>query len=367
MKFIICGGGTGGHVSPAIAIYDALKEQCRDAEFLFVGRDGGAENQAYKATGERLVTLHVSGLSRKSLKKAARGLLSAIRARKAAKALIKAEKPDMIMGTGGYVCWPILSVGAKMGKSTVIHESNALPGLATRMLCRHVDLVLLNYAEASEHLPRKNNIHVVGNPLRKEFKKIDKRLARRKLGVRDNDVMILSFGGSLGSQKINEAVIDLMRCYSSKKSNIKHLHAMGATSYKEIAQQTLSDLNNKNGCKIVPYIEDMATAMSAADIVISRCGAMSLSEICAVGVAAILVPSPNVADNHQLKNAKHLERAGAATIIEEDSLSLRSLMNEVHNLTESLERRTSLATKAAELGKINTANLITEKVLSLIK
>ena len=142
---------------------------------------------------------------------------------------------------------------------------------------------------------------------------------------------------------------------------------MGATSYKEIAQQTLSDLNNKNGCKIVPYIEDMATAMSAADIVISRCGAMSLSEICAVGVAAILVPSPNVADNHQLKNAKHLERAGAATIIEEDSLSLRSLMNEVHSLTDSLERRTSLATKAAELGKTNTANLITEKVLSLIK
>ena len=366
MKFIICGGGTGGHVSPAIAIYDALKEQYHDATFLFVGRDAGAENRAYRATGERMVTLSVSGISRQNIKKAVQGAISAIRAQRAAKALIKAENPDVIIGTGGYVCWPVLNAGAKMGIPTVIHESNALPGLATRILCRQVDLVLLNYAEASEHLSRKDNIHVVGNPLRKEFKKIDKRLARRKLGVRDNDVMILSFGGSLGSQKLNEAVVDLMRSYSSKKSNIKHLHATGATGYKEIAQ-TVSDLNNKHGCKIVPYIEDMATAMSAADIIISRCGAMSLSEICAVGVAAILIPSPNVADNHQLKNAKHLERAGAATIIEEDSLSLHSLIKEVRSLAEVPEHRISLAAKAAELGQNNTAKLITEKILSLTK
>ena len=366
MKFIICGGGTGGHVSPAIAIYDALKEECRDAEFLFVGRDGGAENQAYKATGERLVTLSVSGISRKSLKKAARGLFSAIMARKTVRALIKAEKPDVIIGTGGYVCWPILSVGAKMGIPTVIHESNALPGLATRMLCRHVDLVLLNYAEASEHLSKKDGIHVVGNPLRKEFKKIDKCLARRRLGVRDNDVMILSFGGSLGAKKLNEAIIDLMRSYSSKKSNIKHLHATGAAGYKEIAQ-TISDLNNQNGCKIVPYIEDMATAMSAADIVISRCGAMTLSEICAVGVSAILIPSPNVADNHQLKNAKHLENLGAALIIEEGNLSFHSLMENLRSIIETPERRTILATNAAKLGQTDTSKLITEKILSLIK
>ena len=367
MKFIICGGGTGGHVSPAIAIYDALKEQCPNAEFLFVGRDGGAENHAYRATGERLVTLSISGISRKSLKKAAKGVLSAVKSQKVAKSLIKTENPDVIIGTGGYVCWPIISVGAKMGIPTIIHESNALPGLTTRMLCHRVDLVLLNCAEAAEHLPSKNNIHVVGNPLRKEFQKIDKRLARRRLGVRDNDIMILSFGGSLGAQKLNEVVINLMRYYSSRKSNVKHLHATGAENYKEIAQQTLTELSDKNGCKIVPYIEDMATAMSAADVVISRCGAMTLSEICAVGVAAVLIPSPNVADNHQFKNAKHLERAGAAIIIDENSLSLQSLMNEVRDLVDSTERRISLATEAANLGKNNALDLITKKVLSLTK
>ena len=367
MKFIICGGGTGGHVSPAIAIYEALKEECKDSEFLFVGRDNGAENHAYKATGERLETLSVSGINRKSVTKAAKSVLSAFRARRAAKKLIKNENPDIIIGTGGYVCWPILNAGAKMGIPTVIHESNALPGLTTQILCRQIDLVLLNYAEAAEQLSRKDNIHVVGNPLRKEFQKIDKRLARRKLGVRDQDVMILSFGGSLGAQKLNEAVIDLMRCYSSKKSNIKHLHAMGAGNYKELAEQTLSNINNKNGCKVVPYIDDMATAMSAADIVISRCGAMTLSEICAVGTAPILIPSPNVADNHQLKNAKHLENLGAAVIIEERNLSLRSLMDEVRELVENPERRIKLATQASKLGEKDTSMLICTKILSLAK
>lgn len=367
MKFIICGGGTGGHVSPAIAIYEALKEQCNDSEFLFVGRDNGLENHAYKATGERLKTLSVSGINRQSIIKAAKGVFSALQSRRAAKALIKVEKPDIIIGTGGYVAWPMLSAGAKLKIKTVIHESNALPGLTTRIVSRYVDTVLLNYAEAANHLPRQNNICIVGNPLRKEFQKINKRLARRQMGVRDNDIMILSFGGSLGAPKLNEPILDLMRCYSSKKANVKHLHAMGTTNYKELKQQTILDLNNKNGCKIVPYIEDMANAMSAADIVISRCGAMTLSEICAVGVASILIPSPNVADNHQLKNAKHLESLGAAIIIEEKSLSLRSLMDAVRDLTESSERRINLANRASELGKSNASNRITEEILSLIK
>ena len=327
MKFIICGGGSGGHVTPAIAIYEALKERCNNAEFLFVGRDGGNENRDYEVTGERLVTLPVSGISRKNVKNAINGAVHAIRSRAVAKALIRTEKPDVIIGTGGYVAWPMLSAGAQLHISTVVHESNAIPGLTTRIVSRYVDAVLLNYAEAAKCLHRHDNVCVVGNPLRKEFTKIDKRLARRRMGICDNDIMILSFGGSLGAKKLNESMIELMRCYSSKKSNIKHLHATGAANYKEIIKKNDSFFDNKNGCKIVPYIEDMASAMSAADIIISRCGAMALSEICAVGVAAILIPSPNVADNHQLKNARQLELLGAATVIEEDSLSMRALID----------------------------------------
>ena len=187
------------------------------------------------------------------------------------------------------------------------------------------------------------------------------------MGIRDNDVMILSFGGSLGAQKLNETILELMRCYSSKKSNIKHLHATGAANYDEIKKNALADLNDKNGCKIMPYIDDMATAMSAADIVISRCGAMTLSEICAVGAAAIFIPSPNVADNHQLKNAQHLEALGAAVIIEESSLSVRSLMDKVRELTDVADQRNALAAKAAELGKTNATQLIAKEILSLVK
>ena len=367
MKFIICGGGTGGHVTPAIAIYEALKENCDNTEFLFVGRDNGAENRAYRATGERLITLSVSGISRTNIRKAAMGVVSAFKAKSVARNLIKVERPSVIIGTGGYVAWPMLIAGSRMGIPTVIHESNALPGLTTRMVSRHVDCVLLNYAEAATKLTRRDNIRVVGNPLRKEFQKIDKRLARRRMGIRDNDVMILSFGGSLGAQKLNETILELMRCYSSKKSNIKHLHATGAANYDEIKKNVLADLNDKNGCKIMPYIDNMATAMSAADIVISRCGAMTLSEICAVGVAAILIPSPNVADNHQLKNAQHLENLGAAITIEEGSLSVRSLMDKVRELADAIDRRNALATKAAEVGKNDATKLITREILSLLK
>ena len=187
------------------------------------------------------------------------------------------------------------------------------------------------------------------------------------MGVRDSEIMILSFGGSLGAQKINETVIDLMRCYSSKKERIKHLHATGAASYERLEQKTVSELNDKNGCKIVPYIDDMATAMSAADIIISRCGAMTLSEICAVGVASILIPSPNVADDHQLKNARHLERLGAALTIEESVLTTRSLMDKVQVLAEDNNRRSALAHAAGGLGKKDAAEQIANEIFSLTK
>lgn len=367
MKFVICGGGSGGHVSPAIAIYEALKKKSPSSEFLFVGREGGAENRAYRATGERLATLSVSGISRTSIKKAVKGVFSALRAKSAAKKLIITERPDVIIGTGGYVAWPMLSVGASLKIPTVIHESNALPGLTTRIVSKYADLVLLNYAEAGEGLSRRDNLRVVGNPLRKEFVKTDRRLARKRMGIRDDEIMILSFGGSLGAQKINETVIDLMRCYSSRKDNIKHLHATGAAGFETVGKKVLADLNGKNGCKVLPYIDNMATAMSAADIVISRCGAMTLSEICAVGVASILIPSPNVADNHQLKNAQYLENLGAAITIEESDLTPRALMDRVRALVEDVERRRSLATAAGSLGKTDAASLISNEILSIAK
>ena len=361
MKFIICGGGSGGHVTPAIAIYEALKARFVNAEFLFVGRRGGSENSAYSETGERLHTVNMSGINGKSPIKAIKGVLAAIEARKGAKKLLKEEHPDAIIGTGGYVCWPILSAGAELGIPTVIHESNAYPGLTTRLLCRRADRVLLNYGEAAAALPQKHNVKVVGNPVRKRFSSTDRRLARKKLGVRDGDIMILSFGGSLGARMLNETVLELMRCYSAKNPRIKHLHATGRSHYDETNENAVAAPTKGDGCVTVPYIDDMASAMSAADIIISRAGAMTVSEICAVGVASILIPSPNVADDHQTKNARYMQTSGASLMIEEKDLTVRALLDTVRSLEAASERR-RLANAARSLAKEDAASLIVSEI-----
>ena len=367
MKFLICGGGTGGHVSPAIAIYEALKRECPDCEISFVGRDGGAENRAYKATGERLYTLDLCGISRSSIRKAAHGIISALRARESAREIIKAVKPSVIIGTGGYVAWPMLSVGAKMGIPTVIHESNAVPGLTTRIISKSADRVLLSSEEAATALSKKENVRVVGNPLRDEFFKVDRRSSRRRMGLRESDVMILSFGGSLGAKRLNEAAIDVMRSFSAKEPNVKHLHATGVANFKNLDSLTIAELNGKNGCKILPYIDGMPTVMSAADVIISRCGAMTLAEISAVGVASILIPSPNVAENHQAKNAERMSSQGAAITLEESELTADSLLKCVSELVSSEGKRRSMSAAAKRLCQSDASRVIAEEILSLVK
>lgn len=367
MKFMICGGGSGGHVSPAIAIYEALKKKAESPSFTFVGRSGGSENRAYELTGERLRTLSMSGINGKNPKEAAKGLISAIKARTLAKKIISEEHPDVIIGTGGYICWPMLSQGVTMGIPTVIHESNAYPGLTTRLVSKKSDKVLLNYESATGAINRRDNVRIVGNPIREQFFTTDRASARKMLGVRDGDVFILSFGGSLGSQRLNEVTLELMRAYSSKQRHIKHLHATGSAYFDEIGKGTQKALGDRCGCIILPYIDDMASAMAGADIVISRCGAMTVSEICAVGVASILIPSPNVADDHQTKNGAFMQSSGAAVMIEEKDLSLRVLLDTVRSLECSHDRRENMSANARALARSDASELIAEEIIGLIR
>ena len=365
MKFIICGGGSGGHVSPAIAIYEALKKKASSARFTFVGRRGGNENRAYEMTGEHLETLSMQGINGKDPINAAKGLLSAIKARNAARKMIEKEMPDAIIGTGGYVCWPMLSAGAALGVPTVIHESNAYPGLTTRLLSKSADKVLLNYEEAAKHLKRAENVEIVGNPIRPRFFTQSRLASRRALGIRDGDFFILSFGGSLGSRRLNEVSLELMRSYSARTPGVKHLHATGGAYFDEVGRAAQKEMTSHRGCMILPYIDDMASAMAAADVVISRSGAMTISEICALGVASVLIPSPNVADDHQTKNAEFMRSAGAAFMIRESDLTLRSLLDAVRGLASSPDRRRALCSSAKSLARENAADLIADEILAL--
>ena len=366
MKFIICGGGSGGHVSPAIAIYETLKRKSNSSRFTFVGRRGGNENRAYELTGEHLETLSMQGINGKDPVNAAKGLISAIKARNTARRMIEKEMPVAIIGTGGYVCWPMLSAGAALRIPTVIHESNAYPGLTTRILSKSADKVLLNYESATKHLKRSDNVQIVGNPIRPRFFTQSRIASRRALGIREGDFFILSFGGSLGSRRLNEVSLELMRSYSSRTPGVKHLHATGGAYFDEVGKAAQKEMAAHRGCIILPYIDDMASAMAAADVVISRSGAMTISEICALGVASILIPSPNVADDHQTKNAEFMRSAGASLMIRECDLTLRSLLDTIRVLASSPDRRRALCASAKSLARANAADLIAEEILALV-
>ncbi len=366
MRVIICGGGTAGHVTPGIAIAETILKKSKNSEVIFVGRHGGEENMLVKNSGFTLVTLKISGFDRKISVKNIKNVFNVLNALKKAKKLLRGFSPDLVIGTGGYVCWPVLRAAQKMKIKTMIHESNAYPGLTTRLLSATCDKVLLNFGKCAEHLKRKDNISVVGNPLRTNILFETRAHARKILKLDQAQIFILSFGGSGGADKINSTVISLIKNYSAHEKNVRHLHATGR-KYYEKAKQTSPELSkNYFGCKIVPFIENMSLYLLAADIVICRAGAMTLSEIATAGVASILIPSPNVTDNHQLANARLLKDANAALMIEENELTEDALAKVVNELVVSKRKRDDIAQRCKLFCSHNSCELVFSEINNLI-
>ncbi len=361
MRLLLCGGGTAGHINPAVAVAEELTDTNPDSEILFVGREGGYENAIVTKAGFKLCTIKIQGIKRSLSLSNLKRIKNAIIAIKQAEKIIKEFMPDVILGTGGYVCWPLITAGRRLGIPTAIHESNITPGLTTRLLSKKCDLVFLNRNETKKYLNEKSKTKTVGNPLRKNFKKISRQDARQKLKINENELLILSFGGSIGAEKMNEVIIDVIRQYSSKDKNVKHIHAVGKRYFNKIKEEK----NKYAGCKILPFIDDMPTMMNAADIVICRCGAMTLSEICEVGVASILIPSPNVTGNHQYENGIHLKEKGGAILIEEKNLSTEALIKAINTLKNEKNGRKTRAKTLKALATPNSAKTIVSDLLSL--
>lgn len=365
MKLIFCGGGTAGHITPAIAIAEKVLQKIPEAEILFVGREGGDENQTVKKRGFELKTLKISGFERKICLKNLQNLHTAMAALKKAKKIIREFSADVVIGTGGYVCWPILKSAQRLGIPTVIHESNATPGLAAKLLSKKCDRVLLNLEGSESQFKRQDNIRIVGNPVRKEFLTTDRATARKRLGLSGKDFFIFSFGGSGGSRKLNDSVIELMESHSTKNKNVRHIHACGRKYFNDIKKNSPHLTCGKAGCIIKPYVDEMALMMKAADVVIARAGAMTLAEIAASSTAAILIPSPNVTNNHQYKNAKHLHERGAAIMIEESELSERSLCDAVKRLENNIQLRNAMAESSNSFFIPDSVEKITNEILNL--
>ena len=361
MKLLLCGGGTAGHINPAIAVAEELLRRQGSSDVLFVGREGGGENNAIITSGFDLKTLRIQGLKRSLSPENIKRILRAFEARGEAEKIIREFKPDVILGTGGYVCWPVLSAGRRLSVPTAIHESNVTPGLTARLLSTGCDRVFIAREETAAHLPKKAKAMVVGNPLRRAFGSLSRREARRILGIQDSEIFIVSFGGSIGAQRLNDTLIQVMREHSSSLPGVKHLHACGIRYYDAIESPFKAE--GSNGCRIVAYIDNMPTALSAADIVVCRCGALTLSELCQVGVAAILIPSPNVSANHQYKNAKYLADKNAAVLIEEKNLTAERLKSALIELEIDKIGRKNKAKNIHALATPNAAKSIVDELI----
>ena len=323
MRVLLTGGGTAGHINPALAIAETILRNAPGSTIEFVGVAGGKEDELVPRAGYKLH--HVKSTALQGSKGLGRLKSLALAATSpylpSTVSVIKKFKPDIVIGTGGYACWPIMAAAARMGIPTALHESNAYPGLAVRRLQSKVDRIWINFPETAAAFGNSGKVVCVGNPILQDFSTVNREEARAKLGIKNGQKLILSFGGSNGAEKLNAAVIDFMRSTVAKDKNIIHLHASGKINYEDSRKLfTEAGLDKNENCILRPYIYDMPWQMVAADLVIARAGAMTLSELALMKKACVLVPSPNVAENHQYKNAKALADANAAILVEEKDL-----------------------------------------------
>ncbi len=370
LKVILSGGGTAGHVNPALAISEIIKEHRPDAEFLYVGTPNGIEKELVEKAGIPFAEMKVAGFQRKlTLKNIKRNIVAAdyfLHSGARSRRILNDFKPDLVIGTGGYVCEPIVHNAAKLGIKTVIHEQNAFPGVTTKVLAKTADRVMLTVEKAREYIKEKDKCVVTGLPVRSGFdrNRLSKAEAKAALGL-DCGICILSTGGSLGAGRINETVSDLIAWYVKNGIKVNHIHSYGKNGRGTFAASLASngvDLSRHPEFIVREYIDNMSTCMEAADLIISRCGAGALTEIEAVGCGSILVPSPIVAENHQYHNGMVLADAGAAILVEQKDLSSEWLINTVSSLLNDPARLASLSENAAKLYIRDTA----ERIYSVI-
>lgn len=347
MKVLLTGGGTAGHINPALAIAEIIKRNAPGSEIAFVGVRGGREEDLVPREGYRLYFVRSMGIHRSLSPANLKALFLALHSPYAKETLSILEdfSPDLVIGTGGYASWPIMSAAARKGIPTAIHESNALPGLTVKRLQKKVDAVWVNFEKTKELLREKEKTVRVGNPLREDFSSFDKNTAQKELGIPSGKTVILSFGGSLGAEHLNEAVLRLMKDLSEKSPDTLFFHASGNRDAEKTKKDfLLLGLDKRKNCFLTDYFYDMPKRMAAADLVICRAGAMTLSELARMKKCAILVPSPYVADDHQYKNAKTIADAGGAEIVTEEELAK-------DRLKECVERLCSDSAKRAEMEK----------------
>ncbi len=372
MRVVFTCGGTGGHINPAIAVAKLLRDRHPEAEILFVGADDGMEATLVPREGFPLETVTISSYLRKisfsALRHNVKTIFAMRRALRRADEIIREFQPDVILGTGGYASYPMLRQGAKRHIPTAIHESNAVPGLATKLVADKVDKILVSFEESRNEYKNADRVVPVGMPVREEFVFTRRDAARKELGLTD-EPFIVSAWGSLGAREMNKKIASFMKL-ACEENRYRHIHATGSFGWRwmpEYVKEQGVDLQAHPLVTMQEYIYNMPTMMAAADLVISRAGASTLNEIAAAGTPCIIVPSPNVTNNHQEKNARIFEARGAAVVLREEECDGAILYQTAKELLSDAPRREKMRKALRELAVIDSAERIYQIILELAK
>ncbi len=377
MRFLFATGGTAGHINPAIAVASYLRDTYPDSEILFIGTPDHMESRLVPAAGFSFKTIEINGFKRSFSPKAVLDNVKTVgrllKSEKESKKIIEEFKPDVVIGFGGYVSGPVLQSAVRLGIPTCIHEQNAFPGITNKQLAKSVDKVMLTVDDAKKHLEPKNETIITGLPVRGELLSKTKAEARSELGIPEDKMLVLSFGGSLGAAPLNEVMKSIL-LENSKSDTVYHIHSAGtngADYLKELENEGFEKVSDtvlrKGNAEVRKYIDNMDVCMAAADLVIGRAGASSLSEIEAMGKASILIPSPYVAENHQYHNAMALVNRNAARIIEEKDLTSESLNAMINELLSSKELISEIEKNARAMAVLDSRERIAEVIMYLAK
>jgi len=370
VRVLVSGGGSAGHINPALAIADKIKKENPDAVIEYVGTPKGMENNLVPKAGYKIHHVKVRGFVRKLTLKNIDAAVKAVTSIMEAKRIVKEFKPDIVIGTGGYVSWPVLKAAAKQGVPTCIHEQNAFPGVTTRMLSKYVDKVMISFEESRKHFETQGKLILVGNPVSEKMLTANNKNCREKLNIPHEAKVLLSCGGSLGARPLNENVYELIKNYS-QNNDVHHFHAVGnagwqvqSALYKELGfEEAGEDTLKKDNVTVSRYIYNMHELLPASDVMVCRAGAMTLSEIACLAKASVIIPSPYVTNNHQYKNAKVLADKGAAVLIEEKNLTGELLESKVALLLSDEEKRKSIENNVRSFAVTDTL----ERIYSIVK
>lgn len=371
MKVIIAAAGSAGHINPGLAIANKIKKEESDSEIVFIGTNRGIENDLVPRAGYELKAIDAYGLSSKITIENMKKMYKTIKGISQAKKIIKEFKPDIVIGAGGYICGAVVIAAKKYKVPVVLHESNANPGKATKFLSKKADEVLISFEAARKKLPKANKVVYTGTPVKinkREYQINEKLEIIKQIGLKETKPIILIFGGSQGAQKINEAVVEILK--NKLNSEYQILWATGPKQYdiiKKILEENKIDIEHIENAKALPYIYNMEEAMNIANVIVSRSGAMTITEIANLGKPSILIPLPNVSGEHQLHNAEVMEKSGASQIILNNELDGNKLNNKIIEIIKNKLTEEKMGENALKNAVYHAENKIYEEIKKCIK